>query len=176
MPTTRWVLGSLSENKVHVANVGPTWVLSAPCGPHVGPMNLAIRVVIYCVTITKHARYWIFSLIFWQQLHPFAPSFVTVACCRRDVMVLWQSLCSIQNNHIIMIDVHGRSTIESTAGGFFIDKFHISSKFKFDKTFVLISFHFNWKDHCLSCKSIYTIGKAHNGQTRYLQKQKFHEL
>ena len=25
--------------------MGPTWVLSAPDGPHVGPMNLAIRVV-----------------------------------------------------------------------------------------------------------------------------------
>ena len=31
------------ENKVHGANMGPTWVLSAPDGPHVGPMNLAIR-------------------------------------------------------------------------------------------------------------------------------------
>ena len=27
----------------HGANMGPTWVLSAPDGPHVGPMNLAIR-------------------------------------------------------------------------------------------------------------------------------------
>ena len=26
------------------ANMGPTWVLSAPDGPHIGPMNLAIRV------------------------------------------------------------------------------------------------------------------------------------
>ena len=26
--------------------MGPTWVLSAPGGPHVGPMNLAIRVAI----------------------------------------------------------------------------------------------------------------------------------
>ena len=25
--------------------MGPTWVLSAPNGPHVGPMNLAIREV-----------------------------------------------------------------------------------------------------------------------------------
>ena len=33
------------DNKVHGANMGPTWVLSAPDGPHVGPMNLAIRVV-----------------------------------------------------------------------------------------------------------------------------------
>ena len=30
------------DNKVHGANMGPTWVLSAPDGPHVGTMNLAI--------------------------------------------------------------------------------------------------------------------------------------
>ena len=32
------------DNKVHEANMGPTWVLSAPDGPHVVPMNLAIWV------------------------------------------------------------------------------------------------------------------------------------
>ena len=32
-----------SDSKVHGANMGNTWVLSAPDGPHVGPMNLAIR-------------------------------------------------------------------------------------------------------------------------------------
>ena len=31
------------DSKVHVANMGPTWVLSAPDVPHVGPINLAIR-------------------------------------------------------------------------------------------------------------------------------------
>ena len=31
-------------SKVHGANMGPTWVLSAPDGPHIVPMNLAIRV------------------------------------------------------------------------------------------------------------------------------------
>ena len=36
------LLGSL-DVPVHGANMGPTWVLSAPDGPHVGPMNLAIR-------------------------------------------------------------------------------------------------------------------------------------
>ena len=30
------------DSKVHGANMGPTWVLSAPGGPHVGLMNLAI--------------------------------------------------------------------------------------------------------------------------------------
>ena len=40
------------DSKVHVANMGPTWVLSAPDGPHVGPMNFAIREVIYSLTYT----------------------------------------------------------------------------------------------------------------------------
>ena len=44
------------DNKVRVANMGPTWVLAAPGGPHVGPMNLAIRGnlwadILYCTTI-----------------------------------------------------------------------------------------------------------------------------
>ena len=52
------------DSKVHGANMGPIWVLSAPDGPHIGPMNLAIRVVaIYmtvCMTtwpcVENHAR------------------------------------------------------------------------------------------------------------------------
>ena len=32
------------DSKDHGANMGPTWDLSAPGGPHVGPINLAIRV------------------------------------------------------------------------------------------------------------------------------------
>ena len=31
------------NSKVHGANMGTTWVLSAPDGPHVGPVNIAIR-------------------------------------------------------------------------------------------------------------------------------------
>ena len=31
------------DSKVHGASMGPTWALSAPAGPHVGPMNIAIR-------------------------------------------------------------------------------------------------------------------------------------
>ena len=31
------------DSKDHGANMGPTWVLSVPGGPHVSPMNLAIR-------------------------------------------------------------------------------------------------------------------------------------
>ena len=31
------------DSKIHGANMGPTWVLSPPDGPHVGSMNLAIN-------------------------------------------------------------------------------------------------------------------------------------
>ena len=33
----------IPDSKVHVANMGPTGVLPAPGGPHVDPMNFAIR-------------------------------------------------------------------------------------------------------------------------------------
>ena len=36
-----------NPDSVHGANIGPTWVLTAPDGPHVGIMNLAIREHIY---------------------------------------------------------------------------------------------------------------------------------
>ena len=43
------------DNNVHGAKMGPIWVLSAPDGPHVGPMNLAIRgAARSCWSIYKH--------------------------------------------------------------------------------------------------------------------------
>ena len=38
-------LNPYPDSKVRGANMGPNWVLSAPDGPHVGPMNLAIWVM-----------------------------------------------------------------------------------------------------------------------------------
>ena len=44
------------DNKVHWANMGPTRVLSASGGPHVGPINLAIRVATKPVVVfMKHS-------------------------------------------------------------------------------------------------------------------------
>ena len=40
---TRWCLSWYPDNKVHGANMWPTWVLSAPAGSLVGPMNIAFR-------------------------------------------------------------------------------------------------------------------------------------
>ena len=38
------------DSKVHGANMGPIWGWQDPGGPHVGPMNFAIWVIlIYCI-------------------------------------------------------------------------------------------------------------------------------
>ena len=37
------IYGFIPDNKVHEANMGPTWVRQDPGGTQVGPMNLAIR-------------------------------------------------------------------------------------------------------------------------------------
>ena len=49
------------DSKAHWANMGPTWVLSAPGGPHVGPMNLAIRGAPLC-SRTSQASIWCMTL------------------------------------------------------------------------------------------------------------------
>ena len=46
----------LPDSKVHGANMGPTWVLSAPDGPHVGLMNLAIRVIMQAYGSQNYRR------------------------------------------------------------------------------------------------------------------------
>ena len=48
------------ESKVHGANMGPTWALSAPDGPHDVPMNLAIRVCFNSRTLITHSLEVIF--------------------------------------------------------------------------------------------------------------------
>ena len=47
------LIESYPDSKVNGANMGPTWVLSAPDGPHVGPMNLALGVVCQSIRVSK---------------------------------------------------------------------------------------------------------------------------
>ena len=41
------------DSKVHRANMGPIWGWQDPGGPHVGPMNFAIWVIIHSLTLAK---------------------------------------------------------------------------------------------------------------------------
>ena len=53
MPGTSTRCNMFPDSKVDGTNMGPTWVLSAPDGSHVGPMHLAIRVGTYSVYTLK---------------------------------------------------------------------------------------------------------------------------
>ena len=44
---------NIQDSRVHGANMGPTWVLSAPDGPHVGPINHAIKA---CMQIDHYEK------------------------------------------------------------------------------------------------------------------------
>ena len=60
-----WSSKNYPESKVHEANMGPTWVLSAPDGPNVGPMNLAIRVVY--ITASQHGNAFHITGLLWGE-------------------------------------------------------------------------------------------------------------
>ena len=54
------------DSKVHGANMESTWVLSAPVGPHVGPMNLSIRRALkYPETVVMEGR----RMVGWMSWH-----------------------------------------------------------------------------------------------------------
>ena len=68
------------HSKVHGANMGPTWVLSAPDGPHFDPLNLAVRVRMWCRNDSQcdylHAKHPWFQLlhsIVWDTITYLAP-------------------------------------------------------------------------------------------------------
>ena len=75
------------DSKVHVTNMGPTWVLLAPDGPHVGPMNLAVpfscleygyllqRAWLLFILKTEQVNFelyfkkkYLFSYVLWQDI------------------------------------------------------------------------------------------------------------
>ena len=72
----------IPDSKVYGANMGPTWVLSAPDGPHVGPMNFAIRDTYQC-----RPRGFPQSAVHWEFVH--CPLCGRIYTCTH-ASVLWQ--------------------------------------------------------------------------------------
>ena len=93
------------DSTVHGANLGPTWVLSAPDGPHVGPMNLAIRVVIqYCSLIFVDLIWWP-HFHHWQSFpHLSSPKGGFTICDKHPKSVLMKFLFSL-------VCLHGDASI-----------------------------------------------------------------
>ena len=62
---------SKPDSKVHGANKGPTWVLSAPDGPHVGPMDLAIGEVLGPWAMEARNQFFVGDYPQWEVISAF---------------------------------------------------------------------------------------------------------
>ena len=56
LPSSTWA--NFPDSKVHGANMGPIWGRQDPGGPHVGPMNFAIWVIMAQVPLKQHWHIW----------------------------------------------------------------------------------------------------------------------
>ena len=88
------LIWSCPDSKVHGANMGPTWVLSAPDRPHVDPMNFVIRMesprwtlsdgwphwcMVACLITAPDAKTWSIPTANYLQNTPIRQS---IACSR----------------------------------------------------------------------------------------------
>ena len=83
------------DSKVHGANMGPTCVLSAPDGPHIGPMNLAIREKWYNIGIRLvkyHFEYTVLKIHRESKSWPFNPwfNYIKYSGARHDDVIKWK--------------------------------------------------------------------------------------
>ena len=67
------------DSKVHGSNMRPTWVLSAPDGPHIDPMNLAIMVITSIIktdeTTCPFPNFNSAAIDFWEWISNLIPHF-----------------------------------------------------------------------------------------------------
>ena len=103
---------NIPDSMVHGAHMGPTWVLSALGGPHVGPMNLAIRdIILVCKMDGCHfliSRVQTIICVYTVNCH-------YNACLDRAHMPSWPSLSGSAHglkvwNHRCLIGHSGNDT------------------------------------------------------------------
>ena len=105
------------DSKVHGANICPTWVMSAPDGPHVGPMTPAIMNS-YAKNSSLEIGAWISN-----DIPQFVVDVITRTCLKFNATgallykLLWYLIQSLQWCHISIMASHitGKSTVCSLA-------------------------------------------------------------
>ena len=154
------------DSKVHVANRGPTWVLSAPCGPHVGPMNFVIRVIIQ-IEIRCKTRF-ILSMLLEKLQHP-------VVANISSVLHWWWHDLETLSAFLILCDGIHRSPVDSRHNGPII--------WNFDVFLLLLLMWYQSNSrvandlrpttlvycHCNACEIDCMVGLRHRTRTRNLK-------
>ena len=92
------------DNKVHEAYMGSTWGRQDPCGPHVGPMNLAISDTKWRYTVSFVNVGYMFAN-FETKYSPITTMPYEISCYIRECIKVphfnRHTLHLVQNNHII---------------------------------------------------------------------------
>ena len=106
------------DNKVHGASMGPTWVLSAPDGPHVGPTNLAIRgsmPSLHEVNPETYA-YWLsldtFCIVWWHKFYPYNSGLLGYGLSSITVPSQLASWCLKSQTTPLLVQLHLRMNIK----------------------------------------------------------------
>ena len=107
---------SIQDSKIHGVIMGPTWILSAPDGPHVGPMNPVIRNIIQhqplfqlslktCNTVLGHISricpwptvnaHSLFTIYYFMPICPAVDEMLSSAAWIQDISIITQSIFCI---------------------------------------------------------------------------------
>ena len=100
-------LEHIPDSKVHGANMGSTWILWAPDGPHDGPINLVIRETssVLRVSITTAIRIMIVVDIFEKYQATERRSYVKIhgICVKKLLTVYWSLVNQKQCNKFLFL-------------------------------------------------------------------------
>ena len=112
-----WYTAMYPDSKVHGAKMGPTWILSAPDGPHVGPMNLAIRVAIPCEFYKEYPSLLAWAWYIWLFVHVGGQClkliettvFISTAWSFKSYIFSWELhiffKCDVLTHYVIMVQL-----------------------------------------------------------------------
>ena len=91
-----------SDSKVHGADMGPTWVLSAPDGTYFGLMNLAIRGYPRSFFSDELPEDCVFGTSKCQQHFSQSRTVISIVILKRDISRIYNSIVHVFN-HIYFV-------------------------------------------------------------------------
>ena len=99
------------DSKVHVTHAGPTWVLSAPGGPYVGPMNLAITEHIEKTAKTDDMNERVCHISIYHSMKNYQRKWTVVHCAGSpESQMPWSTWILNYNYDIVVNTTHIVST------------------------------------------------------------------
>ena len=139
-------LKHIPTSNVHGANMGPIWVLSAPGGSHVGPINLAMRdinhIINFATPLVDHI-FWILA--------------IEDAVRAKGWYCIWHSLYAMKYiQYRLMCNKKDRVSYQCHHGKWKLNHIHTQIMLNGKYINMHVLFSFLWKDPTASIPSRFT--------------------